>query len=115
ADTPEHLLDALRFGHWAIVSAFAERVQAWPQAQLARLYLDLAAPGLGAARRWLLDHGLDAEARLDVPRVDDAETGEAAVLPPPGRRLFSALLQRLPAAPTARDNPVQPSARPARR
>ncbi len=98
ADTPPHLLDALRFGHWATVSAFTERVQTWPQAQLAQLYLDLAMPGLGAARRWLLDHGLDAEARLEAPRVDDAETDAAAPPPPLGRRLFDALLQHLPDA-----------------
>ena len=110
ADTPEHLLDALRFGHWAIVSAFAERVQAWPQAQLAQLYLELAAPGLGAARRWLLEHGLHAEARLETPRVDDAETGEEAVLPPPGRRLFDVLLQQLPDATEAVEDLLQAGA-----
>ena len=113
ADTPQHLLDALRFGHWAIVSAFAEPVRTWPQAQLARLYLDLAAPGLGAARRWLLDHGLEAETRLEAPRIDDAETGEQATLPPPGRRLFDALLERLPDAAEAVEDLLQAGASPA--
>ncbi|EIL94573.1 ankyrin repeat domain-containing protein, partial [Rhodanobacter sp. 115] len=73
ADTPAHLLDALRFGHWAIVSGFAARVREWPQAQLAQLYLDLAAPGLGTARRWLLDHGLDPEARFETTAPTPAD------------------------------------------
>lgn len=113
ADTPRHLLDALRFGHWAIVSGFAERVREWPQPQLAQLYLDLAAPGLAAGRRWLLDHGLDAEARLEAPQVDDAETADAPVLPPPGRRLFDALLQQLPDSTEALEDLLQAGASPA--
>ncbi len=113
SDTPAHLLDALRFGHWAIVSGFTERVRAWPQPQLARLYLDLATPGLAAARRWLLEHGLDAEARLEAPRIDDAETAEAPSLPPLGQRLFDALLQQLPDATEALDDLLQAGASPA--
>jgi ankyrin repeat protein len=113
ADTPGHLFDALRCGHWATVSAFTERVQTWPQAQLARLYLDLATPGLGAARRWLLDHGLDAEARLEAPRVDDAETDEAVPASPLGQRLFDALLQRLPDATEAVEDLLRAGASPA--
>ncbi|MEO7050943.1 MAG: ankyrin repeat domain-containing protein [Rhodanobacter sp.] len=113
ADTPAHLFDALRFSHWATVSAFAERARTWPQAQLAQLYLDLATPGLGAARRWLLDHGLDAEARLEAPHVDDAETDQAAPPAPLGRRLFDALLQRLPDATEAVEDLLQAGASPA--
>jgi FOG: Ankyrin repeat len=113
ADTPTHLLDALRFGHWAIVSGFAERVREWPQPQLAQLYLDLATPGLAAARRWLLDHGLDAEARFEAPRIDDAETADAPILPPLGRRLFDALLQQLPNSTEALDDLLQAGASPA--
>ncbi|HEV2682670.1 MAG TPA: ankyrin repeat domain-containing protein, partial [Rhodanobacter sp.] len=113
ADTPAHLLDALRFGHWAIVSGFAERVREWPQPQLALLYLELATPGLAAARRWLLDHGLDAEARLEAPRIDDAETADAPILPPLGRRLFDALLQQLPNSTEALDDLLQAGASPA--
>ncbi len=113
ADTPAHLFDALRFGHWATVSVFTERVRTWPQAQLAQLYLDLATPGLGAARRWLLDHGLDAEARLEVPHVDGAESGEAAPPPPLGRRLFDALLQHLPDATEAVEDLLLAGASPA--
>src|ERR1700744_973956 len=98
ADTPAHLLDALRFGHWAIVSTFNQRVREWPQGQLAQLYLDLSAPGLGSARRWLLDHALQAEARLQPQLIDDAETdeGHEAALPTLGRRRCDSGLQQLP-------------------
>jgi len=120
ADTPAHLLDALRFGHWAIVSSFAERVREWPQAQLAQLYLDLTTPGLGAARRWLLEHGLDAETRLPSQLSDDADVAETEVaevtvpaLAPMGRRLFDALLQQLPASTEALDDLLQAGASPA--
>ena len=116
ADTPAHLLDALRFGHWAIVSSFAERVGEWPQAQLAQLYLDLTTPGLGAARRWLLEHGLDAETRLPAQLPDDAEATESSTPPamtPMGRRLFDALLQQLPASTEALDDLLQAGASPA--
>lgn len=107
ADSPTHLLDALRFGHWAVVSTFAARVREWPQAERAAMYQELAAPGLDAARRWLLDHGLDAEARLAVPATD----GEA--LPPLGRRLFDALLPQLPTSADALRCLMQAGASPA--
>lgn len=115
ADTPAHLLDALRFGHWAVVSTFNQRVRDWPQSQLAQLYLDLAGPGLSAARRWLLDHALDPEARLQPQLVDDAETmeGTEPTLPPLGRRLFDALLQQLPAATEAVEDLLHAGATPA--
>ncbi|WP_430391553.1 ankyrin repeat domain-containing protein [Dyella sp. 20L07] len=115
ADTPAHLLDALRFGHWAIVSTFTTRVREWPQSQLAQLYLDLAAPGQGAGRRWLLDHSLDPEARLQPQLIDDAEVSEGhePALPPLGRRLFDALLQQLPAATEAVEDLLQSGATPA--
>jgi ankyrin repeat protein len=119
ADTPAHLLDALRFGHWAVVSGFATRVREWPQAELAQLYLELAAPGLGTARRWLLDHGLAAEARLapvdagaeEPGGSDEADAGPR--LPTPGRRLFDALLLQLPAATEAVDDLLGAGATPA--
>ncbi|GLQ51604.1 ankyrin repeat domain-containing protein [Dyella flava] len=95
ADTPAHLLDALRFGHWAIVSSFTGRVREWSQAQLAQLYLDLTEPDQHAARRWLLDHGLHAEARLQPQLIDELDS-EHPPLPPLGRRLFDALLPLLP-------------------
>ena len=115
ADTPAHLLDALRFGHWAIVSTFAQRVRDWPQGQLAQLYLELATPGLGAARRWLLEHGLQPEARLQPQWIDDAEIlgAQEGTLPPLGRRLFDALLQQLPASAEAIDDLMQAGASPA--
>lgn len=81
ADTPAHLLDALRFGHWNVVARFAERARAWPETELAALYLDLADHADTAPRAWLLEHGLAAEVRLDD-----------------GTRLFDALVEHLPAA-----------------
>ncbi|KJV35485.1 ankyrin repeat domain-containing protein [Luteibacter yeojuensis] len=88
ADSPLHLHDALRFGHWAVASTFAAKVREWPADELAGLYIDLAGPGFDHARAWLFDHGLSAEARLAVP-ADEAE----GTL---GRRLFDALLPQLP-------------------
>ena len=108
ADTPAHLLDALRCCHWAIVSSFSERVREWPQTELAQLYLELAAPGLDGARRWLLEHGLDAEARLS-PAASEAGDDLALL----GRRLFDALLLQLPDATEALDNLLQAGASPA--
>ncbi|MGA0587156.1 ankyrin repeat domain-containing protein [Dyella sp. KRB-257] len=100
-DTPGHLLDALRFGHWAVVSTFNQRARAWTPAELARLYVELSAPGLGAARRWLLEHGLSAEMHLEG---SDGQRGP---------RLFDALLDRLPAATEAIDDLLQAGATPA--
>ncbi|MCW8806925.1 MAG: ankyrin repeat domain-containing protein [Rhodanobacter sp.] len=111
-DTPAHLLDALRFGHWAVVSSFSECVGDWSQAQLAALYLELAVPGLGAARRWLLEHGLEAEARLPSPPTDAAEAA-ATDSTSLGPRLFDELLQRLPDATEAIDDLLQAGASPA--
>jgi uncharacterized protein len=112
ADTPAHLLDALRFGHWAIVSSFTTRVHDWSQAQLAQLYLDLTEPGLSAARRWLLDHGLQAEARLQPQLIDDIDS-DHPTLPPLGRRLFDALLPLLPDSTEAIEDLLDGGATPA--
>lgn len=112
ADTPAHLLDALRFGHWAIVSGFTGRVRDWSQAELAQLYLDLTEPELSAARRWLLDHGLQAEARLQPQLIDDLDS-DHPTLPPLGRRLFDALLPRLPESIEAINNLLDAGASPA--
>ncbi len=79
ADTPAHLLDALRFAHWQVIGRFADRVRGWPASGLAAMYLALTDAHSGAARTWLLEHGLDPEARL----AD-------------GTRLFDATLARLP-------------------
>lgn len=84
ADTPSHLLDALRFDHWKVVARFAERARNWPETELAALYLDLADHAGTAPRAWLLEHGLAAEARLDD-----------------GSRLFDALLEHLPGSRSA--------------
>lgn len=81
ADSPAHLLDALRFGHWAVVSGFAGLIGEWPETERASLFLALAGAEHRLARRWLLDHGLDARAEL----AD-------------GRRLFDAVLLDLPAS-----------------
>lgn len=97
ADTPAHLLDALRFGNWTVVAGFTERARAWPMAQLASMYLELAQPEQGEARHWLLAHGLDPEARLLAQQTDGDAEGEETPQPL-GRRLFDALLQQLPSA-----------------
>ncbi|MGY3229012.1 ankyrin repeat protein [Luteibacter sp. HA06] len=89
ADSPMHLYDALRFGHWAVASTFSAKVREWPAEELAALYVDLAGAGFESGRAWLLDHGMSAEARLAVT----ADEGNA-----PGRRLFDALLPQLPQA-----------------
>ncbi|MBN8886842.1 MAG: ankyrin repeat domain-containing protein [Rudaea sp.] len=78
-DSPAHLLDALRFGHWQIADSFAEAQRGWPMAQRAQLFFDLAAHGDPAARAWLIDHGLDPNACL-----------------PGGLSLAGALLVQLP-------------------
>ena len=77
----DHLLDALRFGHWNVVAEFAHVVREWPQSALADLYLALAKLPSGEARNWLLNHGLGGDARL----------GD-------GRLLAAALIDLLPAS-----------------
>jgi len=78
-DSPAHLLDALRFGHWQIADGFAETQRSWPMARRAQLFLDLAEHRDPAARAWLLCHGLDVNATL-----------------PNGSTLVGALLAQLP-------------------
>ncbi len=128
-DTPAHLLDALRFGHWAIASTFAERVRDWSQAQRAALFVELTEPGLAMGRRWLLDHGLDPEARLEpqasaapaltegtaaAPSVDvPPAVPPPAASPLPGERLFDAVLRLLPGAAEAARDLLQAGASPA--
>ena len=63
-DSPEHLLDALRFGHWQIVEKFSGSVRHWQPATLAQLCAELITHPNAAPRRWLLDHGLDANVSL---------------------------------------------------
>jgi hypothetical protein len=107
-ETPARLLEALRQGQWAVIATYAERARQWPQAQLAQLYLELSAPGLGAARRWLLEHGLAAEACLPAATIDAGHPAHA-----PGRRLFDALLVQLPASSEAVDDLLKAGATPA--
>lgn len=96
ADTPAHLLDALRFDHWKVIARFAERVRSWPETELAALYLDLADHVDATPRAWLLEHGLAAEARLDD-----------------GTRLFDALLDHLPGSGAATRQLLDAGATPA--
>ncbi len=86
-DSPAHLLDALRFAHWHIVDNFASTLREWPAPQRAQLFRDLADQRNAAARAWLLNHGLDAQAQL----AD-------------GTALLNVLLMQLPAnLPAARE------------
>jgi ankyrin repeat protein len=64
-DVPGHLLDALRFGHWQIAENFAGEIRDWPPQTVARLFGELIDHSDAAPRRWLLNHGLDANASLD--------------------------------------------------
>jgi ankyrin repeat protein len=80
----DHLLDALRFGHWNVANEFVGIVGTWPPTALADLYLDLADSEHAEARNWLRNHGLDAAARCGS-----------------GLALLDALLLRLPQASNA--------------
>ncbi|MBS0555957.1 MAG: ankyrin repeat domain-containing protein [Proteobacteria bacterium] len=72
-DSPEHLLDALRFGHWQIVETFADQVRQWPQLALADVFCELIPAPTAAGRRWLLSHGLDPDAHAsDVRMIERA-------------------------------------------
>ncbi|HEX3895023.1 MAG TPA: ankyrin repeat domain-containing protein [Rudaea sp.] len=64
-ESAEHLLDALRFGHWNIVDGLELRVRDWPASKLAALFMDLISHDDPAPRRWLLTHGLAADTRID--------------------------------------------------
>ncbi len=61
-DSPEHLLDALRFSHWTVVERFEAAVRHWPPSTLVRLFVELITHDDPAPRRWLLTHGFDTEA-----------------------------------------------------
>lgn len=87
ADTPEHLLDALRFGHWAAVSGFRDLAAGWPSQTRINVYLQLLGPEHANARRWLFGHGLDPAARL----AD-------------GRPLMAAVVEALPGSIEALDD-----------
>ena len=76
----DHLLDALRFGHWNVVAEFAQVVREWPPSALADLYLAVARLPSAEARQWLLNHGLGADARLG----DGRPLGDALIDMLPG-------------------------------
>lgn len=82
--SPLHLLDALRFEHWNIVENFSTQIRDWTAGQRLQLFLELAEHESPAARSWLLDHGLQADAL-----ATDSAAG------------FATLLGRLPATATA--------------
>jgi len=65
----DHLLDALRFGHWNVAAEFVGVLADWPPSALADLYVDLADADLADARAWLLNHGLAGDALLSDGRV----------------------------------------------
>ncbi|WP_313914744.1 ankyrin repeat domain-containing protein [Tahibacter sp.] len=92
ADSPAHLLDALRFGHWTIAEGLLPRLGQWSQADLAGIWLELATHSDARPRQWLLNHGLRA----------DAFTTRSS--------LFSAALERLPDAAAAVAELVQAGA-----
>lgn len=79
ADSPAHLLDALRFGHWNIAADFRMRLREWPEYENAELLGTLDGAEESSARAWLLAHGVCAEATLSD-----------------GRRVFDTWLDRLP-------------------
>jgi ankyrin repeat protein len=81
----DHLLDALRFGHWNVAAEFTGLLGEWPPSALADLYFDLADAEHGQARIWLLNHGL----RGDVAIGDGRLLGDALidVLPASGAAL----------------------------
>lgn len=89
ADAPQiasadHLLDALRFGHWDVAAGFAGHLANWPPAAFAELYLELADAEHAEARHWLRRHGL----------ANDPQLGD-------GRALLDVLATRLPATAAA--------------
>ena len=73
ADSPAHLLDALRFGHWNIAEGFRGALRQWSAADKAEILHSLGEDEDQAARAWLLAHGVAAEVALaDGVRVLDA-------------------------------------------
>ncbi len=84
AANTDHLLDALRFGHWNVAAEFVGVIAEWPSTALADLYMELADPEHTLARTWLLNRGLVGDARLSD-----------------GRELSETLLTNLPATSAA--------------
>lgn len=65
----DHLLDALRFGHWNVAAEFAGVLAEWPEHALVDLYLELSDPEHARARAWLLNHGVGNSAVLSDGRL----------------------------------------------
>lgn len=92
----DHLLDALRFGHWNVASEFVGVISEWPSTALADLYVELADPEHTRARTWLLNRGLVGDARLS----DGRELGEALLtnLPTTSAALTELIASGVPVA-----------------
>ncbi|MEO7432925.1 MAG: ankyrin repeat domain-containing protein [Dokdonella sp.] len=75
----DHLLDALRFGHWNVAAEFVGVLKDWPANALVDLYFELSDPDHVLARTWLMNHGMDG-----------------ATLLSDGRSLTDALVEGLP-------------------
>lgn len=77
----DHLLDALRFGHWKRVDDYHGIAGTWPHSALAEMFSELVDDGHERARDWLFNQGLTVDSAL-----------------PDGRLLADALLDGLPAS-----------------
>lgn len=75
----DHLLDALRFGHWKLVDQYHRRAAVWPRSALAGIFRELTDVGQARARDWLFNQGLTVDTEL-----------------PDGAPLVEALLDVLP-------------------
>ncbi|UXI68531.1 ankyrin repeat domain-containing protein [Tahibacter amnicola] len=75
-DSPAHLLDALRFGHWTIADSFIEVIRSWSERDLAGIWQELATHGDPRARQWLLNHGLRPDAYGPGGRLLDAAVAQ---------------------------------------
>ncbi|WP_300615645.1 ankyrin repeat domain-containing protein [Dokdonella sp.] len=65
----DHLLDALRFGHWNVAAEFTGVLGEWAPSALADLYLDLSEPDYADARTWLLNRGVGGDGVLGDGRT----------------------------------------------
>jgi len=76
ADSPAHLLDALRFGHWRVAEEFRGLLPRWSAAERAEVLYGLGEAEQARARDWLLAAGVSPDAALaSGERVLDAWLG----------------------------------------
>lgn len=61
----EHLADALRFEHWRVAAAYQGMIRDWSTNARIELLRLMDTPRQTAARDWLLNRGVDANAKLD--------------------------------------------------